>query len=329
MKTDYRNKFPLGFFPTPLHALDNLSRSYPGFNIFIKRDDHTGLATGGNKTRKLEYLIQEALDQGCDAFVTAGAQQSNHCRQTAAACAVAGLECHLLVRGIEPASFNGNLLLSKLMGASMYYCGDDITDVDIQHLLIKLKSSGRKPYYTPIGGSILTGALGFVDAVKELKTQMTKQKVHLDYIFFASSSGGTQAGLLLGKTLYDLEARLMPVSIDKQELSSPGGLERSVLEIVNLGRDLLNIRHHFTDEDVMLIHGYDDTGYGVITDNERSAIRELATGEGIILDPVYTARAYYAMTDMLKKGLVESGSNVLFWHTGGVTANFYYAKELI
>ena len=321
-------KFPLGFFPTPLHLLKNLSRFYPGYKVYIKRDDQTGLATGGNKTRKLEYLLQEAMDQGCDTFVTAGAQQSNHCRQAAAACAVAGLKCHLLVRGTEPVHFNGNLLLSKLLGASIYYCGDNIREADVQHLLVKLSSAGHKPYYTPIGGSTLVGAMGYADAMLELKQQMDENALTFDYIFFASSSGGTQAGMVLGKALCGITARIMAISIDKDEVSSPGGLESTVRDMVHEGKSWLDIRTEIPLHDTGLVMGYGDAGYGVITDNERQAIRELAQAEGIFLDPVYTARSFYAMTDMLKKGLIESGSNVLFWHTGGVAANFYYAEEL-
>lgn len=321
-------KFPLGFFPTPVHPLKNLSRLYPGYKLYIKRDDHTGLATGGNKTRKLEYLIQEAIDKGCDTFVTAGAQQSNHCRQAAAACAVAGLKCHLLVRGAEPANFNGNLLLSKLMGASIYYYGDNITDADVQHLLVKLTAAGHKPYYTPIGGSTLVGAMGYVDAMLELKNQMDADTLGFDYIFFASSSGGTQAGMALGKALYGLTAKLMAVSIDKEELSSPGGLKNAVRAMVNDGKSLLGINTEIPPHDTSQLTAYGDAGYGVITANEREAIRELACAEGIFLDPVYTARAFYAMTDQIRNGFVEAGSTILFWHTGGVAANFYYAEEL-
>jgi len=221
------------------------------------------------------------------------------------------------------------LLLSRLMGASIYYYGDDITQPDVQHLLIKLRSAGYKPYFTPIGGSTITGALGYVDAMGELKSQMDADNVNFEGIFFASSSGGTQAGMALGKALYGITSRLMAVSIDKSELSSPGGLENAVKEMVNEGKSLLGVKSDIPPDDINLVNGYGDAGYGVITDNERKAIRELAGAEGIFLDPVYSGRAFYAMTDILKKGLIASGSNVLFWHTGGTAANFYYADTLV
>ena len=321
-------KFPLGFFPTPLHALQNLTDKYPGYKLYMKRDDHTGLATGGNKTRKLEYLVQEALDQGCDTLVTAGAQQSNHCRQAAAASVQARLECHLLLRGSKPETVNGNLLLSTLMGAHTHYCGEDIEEEDVRQVMDDLRRRGRKPYYTPIGGSTLTGSLGYVDAMKELKEQMTGQKLPIDTIFFASSSGGTQAGMLLGKAVHGIDARLMPVNIDKSGVSTHGSLEDAVLVIANEGAEAMGLSKHFTPEDVKLVDGYGDAGYGVVTEKERSIIWELASTEGIFLDPVYTARAFYAMTDMLKTGQIKPGANVLFWHTGGTTANFHYYNEL-
>lgn len=319
----------MGFFPTPLHRLSNLEKRYHGYQLYIKRDDQTGLATGGNKTRKLEYLVQEALDQGCDCFVTAGAQQSNHCRQAAAAAIRAGMKPHLLLRGAEPSSFTGNLLLMKLMGANIYYCGDEITEADVQHLLVKLTSAGHNPYYTPIGGSTLTGSLGYVDAMQELRDQLDEQQLHLDYIFFASSSGGTQAGMLLGKALYGINARLIAINIDKHEVSSPGGLAHTVKTIVEKGKELFATDIRIRTDEISLVDGYGDAGYGVITDSERRAIRELAATEGIFLDPVYTARAFHGMTSMLKNGQVEPGANLLFWHTGGIAANFYYANELV
>ncbi|MDO9136516.1 MAG: pyridoxal-phosphate dependent enzyme, partial [Lutibacter sp.] len=173
------HKFDLGFFPTPLHQLKNLSEKYAPYNIFIKRDDQTGLASGGNKTRKLEYLIQDALDHDCDTIITAGAQQSNHCRQTAAACAIAKLKCHLLLGGNEPEKFNGNLLLSHLLGAQIHFTGENRKGEDIDRLKQKLELEGKKPFIVPYGGSNLTGALGFVNAIKELKSQLTAQNLKI------------------------------------------------------------------------------------------------------------------------------------------------------
>ena len=163
------HKYNLGFFPTPLHPLKQLSKEYSGYHLYIKRDDHTGLASGGNKTRKLEYLFQEAIDNGCNTVITAGAQQSNHCRQTAAACAVAGLKCHLLLGGTNPEVYDGNLLLSYLLGAIIHFAGENRKGEDIEALRSELELKGNKCSVIPYGGSNLTGALGYVNAVKELK----------------------------------------------------------------------------------------------------------------------------------------------------------------
>ena len=322
------NRYSLGFFPTPVHQLKNLSARYAPYELYMKRDDQTGLASGGNKTRKLEYLIREALDQGCDTIITLGAQQSNHCRQTAAACNLAGLECHLMVRGIAPDFAGGNLLLSSVLGATIHYAGDIIQDEAVEALMESLRSRGRKPFLVPVGGSNLTGSLGFVDAAGELQQQLRAMNLEMDYIFFASCSGGTQAGLVLGKELHSLAGTLMPVSIEKPEVPAES-IDLHVLQLVNQGCRHLGLKKEFTREQVALIQGYDEAGYGVVTQYERQAIHLLAKTEGILLDPVYTARAFFAMTDHLEKYLMPKGSRVLFWHTGGLPANFYFAKEIL
>jgi D-cysteine desulfhydrase len=321
------HKFNLGFFPTPLHRLKNLSKKYAPYHIFIKRDDQTGLASGGNKTRKLEYLIQKALDNGCDTVITAGAQQSNHCRQTAAACAIANLKCHLLLGGTAPKKYNGNLLLSDLLGSQIHFTGENRKGEDIDSLKKELELKGKKPFIIPYGGSNITGALGFVNAVKELKEQLVAQNVKIDYLFFASSSGGTQAGLTLGNDLYNLNMKLIPIGIDKNETHGLG-LEEMVLQLVNEGKLLLNLKKEYTLKDLKIDNDYNEAGYGIITKNEKVAIKELAHNEGILLDPVYSGRAFYAMMDYLKKNKISSNTNILFWHTGGFPANFYYADQL-
>jgi D-cysteine desulfhydrase family pyridoxal phosphate-dependent enzyme len=321
-------KFSLGFFPTALQPLTRLSGRYSGYNIFIKRDDNTGLACGGNKTRKLEYLIGDAIAHDCDTVITAGAQQSNHCRQTAAACAIAGLECHLLLGGDKPQHFGGNLLLSHLLGAKIFFTGEYRKGEGIETVKSELSSNGKKVYVIPYGGSNITGALGFANAMGELKNQMTEMNLSLDYIFFASSSGGMQSGLMLGKDLFDLDVELMPVGIDKEGMHGKS-LQEIVVSIVNDGSNVLGIQRQYTISDVALINDFNEAGYGVVTDNERSAIRELAMTEGILLDPVYTGRAFFGMTEYLKKGRIKPGSNVLFWHTGGIPAIFHHADQMM
>lgn len=320
-------KTNLGFFPTPLEAMDNLSKKYPNYNLFIKRDDNSGLASGGNKVRKLQYFVYDALDKDFDTIITAGAQQSNHCRQTAAACAKTGLECHLLLGGNKPDVYNGNLLLSHLLGANIHFTGDHRKGEDLESIKEELESNGKNVYAIPYGGSNLLGAYGFVDAARELKEQLNEMSLKIDYIFFASSSGGTQAGLKLGIDYYGLDIKLMPISIDKLGIEGKT-LDEVVLELLFEGKKTLGIEKDYDIEDAKLLTGYNSSGYGVITENERIAIKKLAKTEGILLDPVYSGRAFYGMLDHLKHNKIEKNSNVLFWHTGGLPANFYYANEL-
>lgn len=321
------SRFPLGFYPTPLEKLKNLSKQYSDYQIYIKRDDQTGLATGGNKTRKLEYLIQDAINQNTDVVITAGAQQSNHCRQTAAACAKANIECHLLLGGFQPSNYNGNLLLSELLGSKIHFTGDNRKGEDLIKIEEELKSMGKQPYIIPYGGSNFIGSLGYVNAVKELNAQLVSQHINIDAVFFASSSGGTQAGITIGKLLYNMKFSLFPISIDKEDLKN-NKIQNEIFKIVNEGIKKLNITKSVALSDCELIKGFNDDGYGVFTEKEKEAIELLAKTEGILLDPVYTGRAFYGMLSLLKKEKLPKGSSVLFWHTGGIPANFNYASEL-
>ncbi len=322
------SKYSLAFLPTPLHKLNNLSNK-TGYDIYIKRDDQTGLATGGNKTRKLEFLIQEALSNGFDTVITAGAQQSNHCRQTAAAAAQAGLECHLWLNGTEPEVYQGNLLLSHLLGAHLHFSGEKAKgrEAALLDLQEELNKSGRKTYLIPVGGSNLTGALGYISAMAELKQQLQELNWQPDYIFFATSSGGTQAGMHIGQVLYQAPGKLMPVLIDKEkDFDQP--LEAKILEIVRDYNQQAAQPVKISVEDIEIIKDYNKAEYGELTRNEKTAIDVLAKNEGIFLDPVYTGRAFYGMWDMLQTGRVPIGSKVLFWHTGGTPALFAYFDKL-
>jgi len=321
-------KFNLGFFPTPLHLLKKLSEQFD-YQIYIKRDDQTGLATGGNKTRKLEYLIQKALDEGCDTVITAGAQQSNHCRQTAAACVLAGLECHLLLNNNKPKIFQGNLLLDNLLGANLHFSTKNKKgrNEDLKELKTSLEKKGKKVYLIPIGGSNFTGSLGYVSAMKELSVQLFEENIKNPYIFFATSSGGTQSGMMLGESLFNTDTILMPVQIDKikdYELS----LENEIFKILQESEKKLQLSKTFKLNDISVIKGYNYAEYGQLTDNEKYAINLLAKTEGIFLDPVYTGRAFFGMIDILQNKKIPAGSNVIFWHTGGTPALFEYSEEL-
>jgi D-cysteine desulfhydrase len=293
----------------------------------IKRDDQTGLALGGNKTRKLEFLVGQALEEGADILVTAGAAQSNHCRQTAAAAAKAGLKCELILHGKKPELPNGNLLLDELLGAKCHWVERPQIPVKLSNLPEQLRAQGRKPYVIGIGGSNGVGATGYVLAMIELEGQLRTIQHRLDHIVFASSSGGTQAGMVLGAQLAGFGGQLHGVSVDKDNLEREA-YEEEVAQIANECAQYIGSDIRLTKQHIKVVYGYTGEGYGVVSNLEREAIRLMARNEGIILDPVYTGRAFGGLIDLIRKGAFKRGESVLFWHTGGAPALFAYAKEL-
>ncbi len=318
----------LGFFPTPVTELQRLSKTLGGPRIFIKRDDMTGLAFGGNKTRKLEYLIGDALSKGCDTIITGGAEQSNHCRQTAAACAVSGLECHLVLGGSDPDISKGNLLLDKLFNAKIHWDEKYRKGENIPQISEELFQLGKKPYIIPYGGSNNIGVVGYIEAVNEIKTQLSEMNVKISHIVFASSSGGTHAGLVLGKFVYEQKFDLIGIEIDKAEyegLSYPDHL----LKLANSSAELFGIECHFAKNDFILKDKYLGGGYGVVGELEKDAIKLLARTEGILVDPVYTGRTFGALVDIVKRGEFTSNDTILFWHTGGTPSIFSYAEKIL
>lgn len=318
---------PLGFFPTPIHELTQLGRLLGGPRIFIKRDDLTGLACGGNKTRKLEYLVGQALAEGADTLITAGAAQSNHCRQTAAAAARLGLECHLVLGGAEPAAATGNLLLDQLLGARIHWAGDHRKGEDIPILAEQLRAAGRRPYRVPYGGSTALGATGFVEALYELDRQTTALGMDFDHLLFASSSGGTQAGLMVGKRLLNKDYQVTGIAIDKVG-DGQQSLGELILELANATARFLGSSISFSPAELHLDESYAVSGYGEVSAGDREAIHLLARHEGILLDPVYTGRAMAGLIDMIRKGYFGRDEKLLFWHTGGAPALFAYASSL-
>ena len=317
----------LGFFPTPLVEMKRLSGRLGGPRLWIKRDDLSGLAFGGNKTRKLEFLMAEALANRCDAVITAGAAQSNHCRQTAAAAAALGLSCHLALGGSPPAASSGNLLLDQLLGAKIHWCGNRRKGEGLIEIEKELTSRGLRTYVIPYGGSNVVGAAGFAAAMVELDVQMTVSGIRADAIVFASSSGGTQAGLMAGKSVTESEVRLLGIRIDKDE---PGehSFESTIADLANQLAQHLNSHEGYTPADIVLNSNYTGAGYGIVGDLEREAIRLMAQTEGILLDPVYTGRAFGALLDLLGHHEFGSHEQVVFWHTGGAPALFSYAETL-
>jgi D-cysteine desulfhydrase len=306
--------------PTPVEELLGLSQYLGGPKISIKRDDQTGLALGGNKTRKLEYIIGDAIAQGADTVITAGASQSNHCRQTAAAAAKCQLECHLLLGGAEPDHCRGNLLLDKLFGCHIHWAGAHRKGEDIDNLAAQLIDAGKKPYVIPYGGSNELGVIAFCEAMKELQEQ-SDNDTQYSHIVFASSSGGTQAGLILGKTVTAMNCQIIGISIDKEEVNQRN-LDEQILVLANSAAEMLGNKSNFIDKDIILNTNYIGDGYGVVGELEKEAISIMAEQEGILLDPVYTGRAMGGLIDMIRNQKITSNDHVLFWHTGGTPALF-------
>ena len=294
----------LGFFPTPIVELSKLSEALGGSKIFMKRDDNTGLALGGNKTRKLEFILGDALACGADTIITAGAAQSNHCRQTAAAAASLQLECHLVLGGKKPDIVNGNLLLDQIFGCHIHWAGVNRKGEDIPQIVEQLKQAGKKPYVVPYGGSNELGALAFVEALKEIETQRQGTGKSFTYIVFASSSGGTQAGLMLGKKMLDASYQIVGINIDKGETDKVP-FDQFILSLANSTAKFIGVNHDFSEEDLILNSDYVGGGYGVIGHLENEAISLTAQTEGILLDPVYTGRAMGGLFDMIRTGKIK------------------------
>ena len=319
-------------FVTPLEPLPRFSAALAatcpdgqGPEVWIKRDDMLGLFPGGNKTRKLEFLVADALAQGCDHLVTTGAPQSNHCRQTAAAAARFGLGCSLVLRGQRPEATTGNLLLDHLLGAHVYWNEGRDGSESIAAIQAELRSLGRRPYLIPLGGSNVIGATGYVLAMRELMTQLEAQRLNVDFIVFASSSGGTQAGIALGAHAYGYRGAALGISVDHPA----DALRTQVAALTtatatHLGLDSLSLADRIDVNDDYLGEGYARVG-----ETEREAITLVGQLEGILLDPVYTGRAMGGLIDLIRWGAFTRGQRVLFWHTGGTAALPAFADRLV
>jgi D-cysteine desulfhydrase family pyridoxal phosphate-dependent enzyme len=312
----------LAYLPTPVEEMPRLSAHLGGPRLFVKRDDQTGLAFGGNKTRKLEYLVAEAQAHQAQTLVTAGAIQSNHCRQTAAAARRAGMACVLVLSGEEPDVPEANTYLDKLLGAEIVWTSREARGEMLNQVYQDLEAAGRNPFLIPYGGSSPTGAAAYAYALGEL----IDQGVQTDWIVFASSSGGTQAGLAAGKALYDYKGQVLGISIEVPAEEVKGivvNLAKNVTELFDNAKD-------FTKEDILVNDDYLGEGYAVMGEAEREAIHLFARHEGLLLDPVYTGRAAAGLIDLIRQGFFKPEDTVLFWHTGGQPALFdsKYLKEL-
>lgn len=325
MTPNYPTRVSLAHLPTPINHMERLSKHLGGPNLYIKRDDQTGLATGGNKVRKLEFLVADALAQGCDHLVTAGAPQSNHCRQTAAAAARLGLGCSVVLSGKPPKRRLGNLLLDEILGAHLYWAGTKNRQEMMKEVARELEVMGRKPYIIPVGGSNVIGATGYVAAMGELLEQLKTEKLYVDFIVIASGSGGTQAGMVLGKKVYNHRANILGISISQ----AADGLKTQVAALATATAAHLGLGMVPIMDAIEVNDDYLGDGYAIVGEAEREAVQMTAQFEGILLDPVYTARAMAGLIDLTRWGAFTRGQNVLFWHTGGTAALSAFANKLL
>ncbi len=324
MNIDQLPRRSLGFFPTPLHPLPNLSKRLGGPQLWVKRDDQTGLATGGNKTRKLEFLLGDALQQKADLLMTVGAPQSNHARQTAAAAAQAGLRSTLVLRGTPQTDRVGNILIDDLIGAEVRWAGDRPPQDLMNTIADVMRMKGHRPYTIPLGGSNAVGAVGCVTAMQELLDQAKALNVNFDAIVFATSTGGTQAGLVVGARRAGYTGRILGISVDHRAAE----LTPMLIEIANATANRIDLAVTFSANDFEVNDRYLGAGYAVMGDPEREAIRLTAQTEGLLVDPVYTGRAMAGLFDLIRRREFRLDQNVLFWHTGGTAALFAYSKQL-
>ena len=322
MKTIPRLNF--AHLPTPIEDLPRLTQALGGPRILVKRDDQTGLAFGGNKTRKLEFLVAEAQEQGATMLISAGAIQSNQCRQTVAAAARFGFDCTLVLTGEKPKQASANFLLDQLFGAEIVTV-EDRKDRDriLQETFDKAVAAGKRPYLVPYGGSSPTGVMGYTFAMEEFINQNRK----VDWIVFGTSSGGTHAGLVLGQRVFDFKGMVLGISIDEPEAQ----IKAHVSELATQASEKLSEQIQFTSDDVLVNENYCQAGYGVFGEGEREAIKLFASTEGLLLDPVYTGRAAAGMIDLIRKGFFKKDETILFWHTGGQPALFAdkYSQDII
>jgi len=317
----------LANLPTPLDEAPRLSEYLGGPRIWIKRDDLTGLALGGSKARKLEFLLGQARQEGCDVVLTVGAVQSNHARMTAAAARRLGLEPIVVLNGEPPDLAQGNLLLDRIFGAEVRIIQTDddyIVMGVVEDLARELRREGRKPYVIPRGGSNARGAAGYVEAWLELLSQVNAMGIRVDAIVHASTSGGTQSGLYTGTKVTDSGVQVIGISAGpRREV-----VTSRVLGIVSELVDLLDLRWRPHPDDLIVYDDFVGERYGAPTPECLEAIRVAARTEGVLLDPVYTGKGMAGLMGLIARGRLTRDQNVVFWHTGGQPAVFAHAAAL-
>lgn len=314
MNYKLREKVKLIYHETPIYKLERISKKY-GVEIFIKRDDLTGMELSGNKVRKLEYVLKDAMDNNSEVIITAGAVQSNHARATAIACRKLGLEPHLLLRGKEPSAAVGNLLLDKIVNSQIEYLDpSEFTDIQVyaENVIKQYSNIGKKAYWIPIGASNGIGNLGYINAYNEIIAQTIKDKIDLTAIICTVGSGGTYSGLAIGSACHSINVPIYGYSVggtSKFFYDKCNQIIQETLELVNC--------HKHLDLKLDISDAYQGPGYAIPYPEVIETIKEVALLEGIILDPVYTGKAFHGLLSDIKLGKFTDKDKILFIHTGG------------
>ena len=323
------DRFPrirFGHLPTPLEPMDRLSEELKGPRFWVKRDDCTGLSSGGNKTRKLEFLIADALEKKATCVITQGATQSNHARQTAAAAAKVGLGCHILLEdrtryNSEDYTLNGNVLLDQLHGSTISKrAGGADMAAEMEELASQLTADGETPYIIPGGGSNTTGALGYVVCAAELEEQASEHEIEIDALVHATGSSGTQAGLVAGLCSLESNIHLLGIGVRAPQSKQ----EQMVHDLAMATADFLGNGVSVPKQAVCANCNYVGEGYGLPTDEMINALKMLAQLEGLLFDPVYSGKGLAGLIDLTRQGYFDGMQNVVFLHTGGSAALFGY-----
>ncbi|MCJ1900139.1 MULTISPECIES: 1-aminocyclopropane-1-carboxylate deaminase/D-cysteine desulfhydrase [Paracoccus] len=321
-------KIPLAFAPTPVERLMRLGADL-GIELFVKRDDYTGFGGGGNKVRKLEYLMADAVARGVKVLITTGGHQSNHARMTAAAARHFGMHPVLVLRGNEPSGFQGNLLLDRLFGAEIEFLDPDayfdLIGPRMQAHADRARERGQEPYIMPVGGATPLGALGYASAVRELAEQFAALALPApDVIVTAVGSGGTLAGIEIGLTQYWPGTKAIGIAVSGSAVPFPDRIAPMATE----GAKLVGLDRVWRPEEIHVETGYFGEAYAVPSEAGNAAIKRLAMQEGLLLDPVYTGKGMAGLLGLVEDGTIPKGARVLFLHTGGSPALYPHAEQL-
>ena len=328
MRLDDLQRVPLGFLPTPIERLDRLGAEL-GIDLSIKRDDFTGFGGGGNKVRKLEYLMADALEQGAKVLITTGGHQSNHARMTAAAARKFGMKPVLVLRGNRPQSYQGNLLLDHLLGAEIDFLDPDayFTEIDprMQFHADQALARGERPYIIPLGGASALGAMGYVAAIREMAAQHAAGDRPAPHVIVAPvGTGGTLAGLVIGCAMFSPRTEVVGVAVT----GSAVPFSERIATMANAGAELLGLDRRWSPDEIRIENDYIGPGYAIPSEAGNAAIGKVARLEGVLLDPIYTGKAFAGLMDCVRRGVIPRESTVLFVHCGGSPALFPFADLL-